>query len=73
MGDYTENITFFYDTQENDETEHEMHLSYSFPGGMNVRPFIELVRDLATHLASRRRALRSILEKITGKLFGRIK
>ena len=39
MGDYTENITFFYDTQENDKTKHEMHLSYSFPGGMSVAAF----------------------------------
>lgn len=39
MRDYTENITFFYDTQEDEETSNEMHLSYSFSGGMNVAAF----------------------------------
>lgn len=39
MGDYTENITFYYDTQEDDKASHEMHLNYSFPGGMNVAAF----------------------------------
>lgn len=39
MSDFTENITFYYDTQDDDEITHEIHLSYSFPGGMNVAAF----------------------------------
>lgn len=39
MEDYTENITFYYDTQEDGKTGCEIHLSYSFPGGMSVAAF----------------------------------
>lgn len=39
MSDFTENITFSYTTEGNNKTEHEMYLSYSFPGGMNIAAF----------------------------------
>lgn len=39
MSDFTENITFNYTTEGNNKTEHEMYLSYSFPGGMSVAAF----------------------------------
>ena len=39
MENYVENITFYYDVQDGDKTETEMHLAYSFPGGMNVAAF----------------------------------
>lgn len=39
MENYVENITFYYDAQDDGKVEHEMHLAYSFPKGMNVAAF----------------------------------
>ena len=39
MDDYTENITFSFRVKDDAKTGNEMHLSYCFPGGMNVAAF----------------------------------
>lgn len=39
MMDYIDNITFHYELQDGDKTDHEINLSYSYPDGMSVSEF----------------------------------
>ena len=39
MNDYAEKIIFSYKVKNNDKPEHEIYLSYDFPGGMSVAAF----------------------------------